>query len=320
MVDALIVSLFEKFRVEFNYQQLKGFDAAKVQELFCYLIVYRNSYHHREKLATLLWPDKGTDQAKKYLRKALWQLQTAVSEPFRQEPGFLSVDIEWVHLNARSNDIQLDVDKFEKGILQLRGIEGQDLTKVQSHNLEQTLALYRGDLLEGRYQEWCILERERLQQVYLTALDKMMDYCEVNHHFEQGLAYGAQILRLDQARENTHRQLIRLQYLAGNRTGALRQYERCKIILRNVLKVQPAQSTSDLYQQIQKDSLSGVRKNGQNGRMPHRQNGLRQNETTLTDVYQHLSQLESLLETAQKQIRAQKQIINSLRERNNSSD
>jgi DNA-binding SARP family transcriptional activator len=62
-----------------------------------------------------------------------------------------------------------------------------------------------------------------------------------------------QILRYDQARERTHRQLMRLQYLAGNRTGALRQFERCAAVLEKELGIQPAASTAALYEQIRDD-------------------------------------------------------------------
>ena len=45
--------------------------------------------------------------------------------------------------------------------------------------------------------------------------------------YEAGQNYGSIILGFDRARESTHRHLMQLYYLAGDRTGALRQYERC---------------------------------------------------------------------------------------------
>ena len=44
--------------------------------------------------------------------------------------------------------------------------------------------------------------------------------------FAEPLAYGARILHCDRARERTHRRLMRLHFLAGDRTAALRQYPR----------------------------------------------------------------------------------------------
>ena len=50
---------------------------------------------------------------------------------------------------------------------------------------------------------------------------------------------------------------MRLQFLAGNRTGALRQYERCVIALDQELGVKPAKWTTELYDQIRADQLDG---------------------------------------------------------------
>jgi hypothetical protein len=94
--------------------------------------------------------------------------------------------------------------------------------------------------------------------MYLTMLDKLMGYSEAHHEYEAGILYGARVLLFDRAREHTHRQLMRLQYLAGNRTGALRQYERCLIALEQELGVKPARSTTILYDQIRADQIDGA--------------------------------------------------------------
>ena len=86
-------------------------------------------------------------------------------------------------------------------------------------------------------------------------LDKLMYYAEACKEFETGIIYGTRILVFDRASEHTHRQLMRLKYLSGNRTGALRQYESCTAALDEELSVKPAQSTSALFEQIRADKL-----------------------------------------------------------------
>src|SRR5262249_5039304 len=67
-------------------------------------------------------------------------------------------------------------------------------------------------------------------------------------------AYGDRILRYDRARECTHERLMRLRHLAGDRAGALRQYERCAFALEEELGVRPAERTVDLYERIRADA------------------------------------------------------------------
>jgi hypothetical protein len=48
---------------------------------------------------------------------------------------------------------------------------------------------------------------------------------------------------------------MRLRYLAGDRTGALRQFERCAAALDSELDVLPSRATVHLYEQIRGDRL-----------------------------------------------------------------
>jgi DNA-binding SARP family transcriptional activator len=86
--------------------------------------------------------------------------------------------------------------------------------------------------------------------MYLIMLEKLMLYCESQGQYESGISYGVAALRRDRARERTHRRLIRLHYLSGNRSEALRQYQRCVQALREELGVGPARSTVRLYGQV----------------------------------------------------------------------
>lgn len=254
-MSTLRISLFGKFDVRYGEHRLIGLDAHKGRELFCYLLLYQDRSHPRESLADLLWGDHPTAQSRNYLRKALWQLQSTLDAQTDSVKGqFLLIESEWIQLHPQA-DIWLDVTIFEQVFSLVHGIPGRDLLQEQVQALRDAVELYRGELLEGWYQEWCLYERERFQFKYLTMLDKLMDYGEANREFENALLYGERILRYDRARERTHRRLMRLQYLAGDRTAALRQYERCVRALREELGVEPAERTLMLRDLIIDDRL-----------------------------------------------------------------
>ena len=99
-MNRLHISLFGKFCVQFRGCYLEGLKVRKVQELFCYLLLHRDRRHHRDKLATVLWGnDYNTNQAKAYLRKALWQLQQSlINLPMTANCPILIVDEDWLAL------------------------------------------------------------------------------------------------------------------------------------------------------------------------------------------------------------------------------
>ena len=230
-------------------------EGQKIKELLCYLLIHRHRPHTRDTLASLLWKKSSDSQAKRYLRQSLWQLHSVLDKEQASDQPLISVDGDWVQFNRQQN-VWLDVDAFERAFADVKGVEGRELDATAAANLRQAVELYRGDLLENWYQEWCLFERERLQNTYLAMLDKLVGYCESTNDFDAGRDYGGLILCCEKAHERTFRRLMRLNYFARDRTGALRLYQRCKKVLHDELGVKPSRRTIELFQQIQADQLA----------------------------------------------------------------
>lgn len=255
-MDTLQVSLFGKFEVRHGTQIVSGFEAGRVRELFGFLLLHPARMHPRETLASLIWGGQcTTSQAKTYLRKTLWQLQSALQGMDSPVAGrLLEADAVWIRL-APQADLKLDCAEFETAYTAVSGIAGPHLNAQQAQRLEEAVAGYTGPLLPNWYQDWCLCERERLHDLYLMMLGKLMGHAEAQGAYEKGLVYGRCILKYDPAREHTHRDMMRLYYLAGARTLALRQYTRCAAVLEAELNLRPARSTVHLYEQIRQDAV-----------------------------------------------------------------
>jgi DNA-binding SARP family transcriptional activator len=228
--------------------ELLGLDGRKAQELASYLLLFRERWHHREVLADVLW-QKGTGpQLRKYLRQTLWQLRKW--EAGQGGPsGLLCTDGEWVRISAET-DVWLDVAELERAYVRTRDVQGEHLQEAEAERVRAAVGLYEGDLFEGCYQDWCVIERERLKTMHLLLLEKLLVYCQERGQLREGIGYGHQILRRDRAHEATHRRLMRLYHLMDDRTAALRQFHACVDALQQELSVDPAPSTRELYGRI----------------------------------------------------------------------
>lgn len=254
-MEPIRVSMFGRLSVRQGSVELAGLEGRKVQELLCYLLLHRTVPHNRERLASIFWGNQTTANSKKYLRQALWQLQAALDEMAGPREPTLLVDDEWIQVNPAAA-LWVDAAVLEDAFAAVQPIPGPQLTAAQVWILEEAVRVYTGDLLEGWFGDWCIYERERLQSMYLGALDKLVSHCEAGRNYTGGIAYAATILRYDRARERTYRQLMRLHYLAGDRTRALRDYAACVAALQEELGVEPAHSTVRLAEEIRADRLT----------------------------------------------------------------
>ena len=248
------ITLLGKFSAKCNKTSLTGLEARQIQELFSYLLVFRHRPQPREALLETLWGDQSAGKARKKLRQVLWRLQSTLAKQTNSARPDLQIDNDWIQLVLPEN-IWLDTEEFEKLFNSVIGKSIQELGASDVRKMQNALSLYKGDLLDGWYADWCIFERERFQIMRLTLLDKLVQACEFQQQYDLGLFYAMELLRHDQAYERAHYQLMRLYFLSGNRTQALHQYERCVMALREELDVEPSDRTKQLYEQIRSDNL-----------------------------------------------------------------
>jgi DNA-binding SARP family transcriptional activator len=255
-MPALSIRLFGRFSVCCGDEALQDLIPGKAKELLCYLLTHRQRPLGREFLASTLWDDCTTEHSKQYLRKALWQLQRALCSYGAAAEPVVQIKSQWVSVSPEA-DIWVDVAEFERFYSGAQNpSSSQDESRLEA--LEAAVDLYRGDLLEGWYQDWCLYDRERLQNIYLGMLDKVVSGSEANHEYEKGIDYATRILRCDRAHETAHQQIMHLRYMLGDRAGALRQYENCAAALKEELGVHPSERTRKLYQQIREDRASAI--------------------------------------------------------------
>ncbi|HVL99640.1 MAG TPA: BTAD domain-containing putative transcriptional regulator [Egibacteraceae bacterium] len=244
------VRLFGKLDVRVGREKFDTLPGRRTKELLCYVLLFRERPHHREVLAGKLWPESDTAQSRKYLRQSLWHLR-ALDRCAGDAVSLLDLETDWVAV--RCVDLWLDVAEVEDAFAPVRLVVGEELTGQQARRLQQVVSVYGGDLMEGCYLDWCVYERERLKALYIALLEKLLGYYEAQRLPEEGITYGEELLRQDPAHERAHWRLMRLHYLSGNRTAALRQFKRCSEALADELGVLPGNRTVRLHEQIRAD-------------------------------------------------------------------
>ena len=253
----LSVRLLGPLQVILDGELITGFESDKVRALLAYLMVETERPHRREKLAGLLWPDWPERSARTNLRRALASLRRGIGD-HQATPPFLHISRQTIQFNSAS-DAWIDVTAFTN-LLEAKGTSQQTIRQ-----LEQAIELYRGDFLEGFsisdspvFEEWTLLNRERLHRLVMEALHRLADCHERRGEYERGLQHAWRQVELDPWREKAHRQLMRLLALSGQRGAALAQYETCHRLLAEELGVKPAAETTRLYEQIRDGELKAL--------------------------------------------------------------
>lgn len=246
MVPTLRISLLGDFLLLADDMPVTSVAVPRMRSLLVYLLLHRQAPQDRSHLAFLLWPDSSEAQAHTNLRKLLHQLRQA----FPQSEHFLFADKQTLQWRAATGSFTLDVEELEQACAQAAQAERAGKTARQREALELALQAYRGDLLPGCYDEWLLLERERLRQVFLAAAQDLSALLEQEREYKAALSCTHQFLRHDPLHEATYRQLMRLHTLLGDRAAALRAYHTCARLLERELGAEPSAMTQEVYEAL----------------------------------------------------------------------
>lgn len=235
---------------------VSGFISRKVDALLVYLACNPRE-HPREVLAEMLWDDLPQARTMANLRTALSSLQQQLGDYLIITRHALGINLQsgvWVDALELDNALT-EADKAWR--------QHSAFSRAVLARLQDALALYRGPFLDGfhlrearGFEEWAVLEQERLRSRVLEGYARLVQNALSRGQHEDGIAYAARLLQLAPGWEETHRQMMLLLALSGQRTAALEQYEQCRRILRDELDVEPDEETTALYKRIQSGDIA----------------------------------------------------------------
>ena len=95
------------------------------------------------------------------------------------------------------------------------------------------------ELLPGWYDEWVLLERERLCQLRMHALEAWAGKLAAAGRYGEAIQAACAAVGVEPLRESAHRALVRVHLAEGNVAEAVRAYESFRALLAAELGVEP---------------------------------------------------------------------------------
>jgi DNA-binding SARP family transcriptional activator len=229
---------------------LPQFPTQKTRDLFYCLILSRDRMLPRDVLVGTFWGDFPETVARKHFRTTLWRLRATLGN------GYCGIAVHTVQGQVRLHvgpDCWVDIDEFEDALVMATAPDTPREHAI-SH-LDRAIALYRGDLLQGVYRDWCAAMQDRLRTLYLHALERRMTHAADARDWPTAIALAQRLLALDLLREHVHRDLMVYLYCNGDRPKAIQQYHTLERQLDEELGVPPMGRTRAVYDAIRADDL-----------------------------------------------------------------
>jgi DNA-binding SARP family transcriptional activator len=184
----------------------------------------------RDYVAGTLWIDSSEQHATGSLRSALWRLRRCDADLVETQGRQLRL------ADTVSVDSRLAADWARRLLDPDTPLSELDIAGIPES----------GDLLPGWYDDWVLMERERLRELLLHALEQLCGrLLEAGRH-GHALEAAHAAVRMEPLRESGHRSVIMVHLAEGNQADAIRQYGLFRRLLRDELRLEPSAHMHEL--------------------------------------------------------------------------
>jgi len=212
-------------RVHVMGRVVERFQTQKTGALLAYLALNPSTSHAREHLAELLWPEGDPTAIRNRLNQAVSSLRRQLHPP-ESATLVLQADHRTIGLNREA--IETDAEEF------LRSLRAAERAKERNDKirfLRRAVGLYRGELLNGYYEEWVLADRLHYSDLHSQALrDLVREYSRMGEP-DEAIEFAMRLLALEPGDVRVHCELMELYLRADRPKSAIRQYEELERVL-----------------------------------------------------------------------------------------
>jgi DNA-binding SARP family transcriptional activator len=187
----------------------------------------------RSYVAGKLWPESSEERALASVRSALWRANQPAIPLVRAIDSRLEL---WPGVR---------VDAREAAAQATRLIERREIRDAGEPG-----ALACGELLPDWYDDWLVIERERLRQLRLHGLEALATRLIEQRRYGEAAQAALLAIAAEPLRESAHATLIHVHLAENNPGEALRQYELFRDLLGRELGLRPSAQLAALVEEF----------------------------------------------------------------------
>jgi predicted ATPase/DNA-binding SARP family transcriptional activator len=223
------------------------FRTHKAAALLAYLALHLHQTHARERLVDIFWPDMEMEDGRNNLSTALAQLRPQLEPSGVPKNGILIADRQNVRLNPEA--VTTDVSEFECLLKKSERAQGDERICL----MESAVAIYRGELLPGVYEDWATYEQVRLQTLFAQTLRELGGLLEEKERWEAALTIARRAAQAEPFEEEPYQAQMRLYARLSRPAAALEVFQQAERLFRKELGVSLSAETRALADALKRD-------------------------------------------------------------------
>ncbi|HEX8178308.1 MAG TPA: BTAD domain-containing putative transcriptional regulator [Pyrinomonadaceae bacterium] len=221
----------------------------RARDILCFIASRRHRRASKDTIIDTFWGEADFDAVEKNFHPTVSHIRKALNSRQPLKQNFLLYR-DGDYLLSQDFAFSIDTEEFDRLVTEAEAARRAGKHERQIELYEQAVALYRGDFMQGTYDEWVEEQRAYYREQYLRMLEALAVGAQKAEDWPRTLQLAQEILRDDQFREDVQCMIMRAHAALGNRGAVKEAYESLRRLLRKELGVEPAAETQKLYRQL----------------------------------------------------------------------
>jgi LuxR family maltose regulon positive regulatory protein len=223
----------------------------RARDILCFIASRRHRRVSKDTIIDTFWGEADFGSVEKNFHPTISHIRKALNSNQPLKQNFLLYRDGDYQLNPEFS-YRIDTEEFDRLVS-----EGDAARRAREQETfvaayEEAAALYRGEFMQGSYDEWAEEQRSYYREQYLRLLEVLAQTAQKAEDWSRALSLSQRILREDPFREDVYCHCMRAHAAQGNRVAVREQFDTLRRLLRKELGVEPAAETQKVYRELLK--------------------------------------------------------------------
>lgn len=221
----------------------------RARDILCFIASRRHRRASKDTIIDTFWGEADFEAVEKNFHPTVSHIRKALNSNQPLKQNFLLYRDGDYQLSPNFS-YRIDTEEFDRLVAEGEAARrARDFEKCIS-SYEAAIAIYRGEFMQGSYDDWVEEQRTYYREQYLRLLEALAAVAQKTEDWTRSLQLAQQILRDDPFREDVHCMMMRALAGQGNRHAVREQYETLRKLLQKELGVEPAAETQKVYREL----------------------------------------------------------------------
>jgi ATP/maltotriose-dependent transcriptional regulator MalT/DNA-binding SARP family transcriptional activator len=221
----------------------------RARDILCFIASRRHRRASKDTIIDTFWGESDFEAVEKNFHPTVSHIRKALNSNQPLKQNFLLYRDGDYQLNPDFS-YSIDTEEFDRLVT-----EGETARRTREFDrciqlYELAIQIYRGNFMQGTYDDWVEEQRSYYREQYLRLLEALAAVAQKTEDWTRSLNLAQQILRDDPFREDVHCMIMRALAGQGNRHAVKEQYETLQKLLKKELGVEPAAETQKVYREL----------------------------------------------------------------------